>query len=665
MQISRQHPMISMTEVQPVLHQLFQRSGVTPVRLGTVHVPQIAIVPWHLYLAWWGALWRAKECSLIEEMRSRTDAARMFTSYRRELEPFLMSEKQALRVVVVKARDREVGALLAWADWMRFAPVEASAFPSDVAPAEDQRTYGIVFAHKHLSQFATQFAEEEARGHREPITVTKQGAPVMVLAPWALYQQWQARLSQIETSEGARPSLASDARPLSFADATLVEEVLTERKTALQPAFFPGKEWALPTAQTIITHVEHILDRLILFMRRDHLEDLVAYLEHRGWQREPHPNERLLKLTWPSTTGDPLVVFLPAGLNWRADRSPEYWDAEDLIRQVMRCQATLEQTTPYRILTRLRAFRQEEGMQRRSSAQAPVGQASPLWPWPVGTAVQLSRDGLAISDEAHEGGARPFAEDAVFYILGVVSHFVDGPAYEDESSPHYHEPFGHPAYSAPPGETGVTFYTSLFTHDPHETGILMEHEIRLASEQPQLETDKQIEAFLIEVVGKGGAAVLAMYRRQRLTASPRQALEAALRYGIACGYLPWGAKTFGMPRRPYAAAFEEGDQAEAEEWISFFLFEKMGETYQRDPEHAAGFLVEWILEELRQRFEEEMPAAPRLVELRKCLLWLLLSLDEQTVDHYPGEEACREAGRAILYAFISVFCPDFLETPSN
>ncbi|HEU5374065.1 MAG TPA: hypothetical protein VFV38_01370 [Ktedonobacteraceae bacterium] len=275
MQKLLEYSMISMTEVQFVLARLFTREGVTPVQLGTVHVPQVAIVPWHLYLAWWEALWRAKECSLIEEMRSRTNAARMFTSYRRELEPLLTPEKQALRVVVVKARDREVGALLAWADWMRFAPVEAPAPASEVSPAEDQRSYGIVFAHKHLSQFATQFAEEEARGERKPIAITKQGEPIMALLPWPLYEQWQALLAQIETGVASQSS----------------------------------------------------------------------------------------------------------------------------------------------------------------SAPALAGEPSP--PWPVGTAVQLSRDGLAIYDEAHEGEVRPFAEGAVFYILGVVSHFVDDHAYEDEASPHY------------------------------------------------------------------------------------------------------------------------------------------------------------------------------------------------------------------------------------
>jgi PHD/YefM family antitoxin component YafN of YafNO toxin-antitoxin module len=658
-----EHSMISMTEVQPVLGQLFAREGVTPVRLGTIHVPQVAIVPWRLYLAWWATLWRAKECTLIEEVRKRTDAARMFTSYRKELEPLLTSEKLALRVVVVKARDREVGALLAWADWQRYAPLDAPA--NDVPAAEDQRSYGIVFAHKHLSQFATLFAEEEARGERKPITVTKQGEPVMAILPWPLYQQWQALLTSVERGGSVRPSLLSDAPLLSFADAALLEEVLTERKTALQPAFEPGNEWAAATARGIISHIERLLDQHILFTSRDHLEDLLAYLEHRGWKREPYPDARLVKLLWSHASGEPLMQFVPAYLNWREEESLAYQEAEAMIRRIMRCQATLEQTTPYRVLTRVRVH-QYDAVSQLASTPVPTRESSLRWPWPVGTAVQLSHDGLAIYDEAHEGEARPFAENAVFYILGVVNHFVDSHAYEDEASTRYHEPFGHPAFdNAPQGEVGVTFYASLFSHDPRETGILMEHEIKLAPEQPQLETDEQIEEFLVQVLGRRGAAVLAMYRRLRLTMVPRQALEAALHYGIACGYLPWGAKVFGLPRQPYAAALEEGDQVEAEDWISFFLFEKMGEAYQRDPEHAAEFLAEGILKELRQRFEEETPAAPRLVELRKCILWLLLSLDEQTMNHYPDEEACNEAGREILYAFISVFCPDFLEQIPN
>ena len=118
---------------------------------------------------------------------------------------------------------------------------------------------------------------------------------------------------------------------------------------------------------------------------------------------------------------------------------------------------------------------------------------------------------------------------------------------------------------------------------------------------------------------------------------------------------------FGMPRLLYAPSFEEEDQVDAEDWISFFLFTKAGETYQRDPEHAAEFLTKWILEELRQRFEEATPPMPRLMELRQSLLGRLTGLYEESLNHDPGEEASNEAGREILHAFISCFRPDFLE----
>ncbi|MEO7019733.1 MAG: hypothetical protein ABI234_06245 [Ktedonobacteraceae bacterium] len=483
-------PILTMTEVQPLLTHLLQDMlDPTPVRLGRSHTPVIALVPWPRYLAWaWREALGPEQPKVLIAERSTTQAVSLFLSYRHRVAPLLASDAQIIRIIWVKVHNHEIGAIMNWQDWLRSAPAD-SPDTASVAFSPAGRSFSIVSAHKHLSQFIDQFKQEADKGVLEAITVTKRGEPVLAIVPWALYLQW-------------RPEVSS-----------------------------------------------------------------------------------------PDEADAPLV---------------------------------------------------------------------PSHPWPVGTACVLSSDGQSIYDAAHGDDPHLLLVGSVFYLLGTVNHYVPAVEYNNPAAQRYREPGGHYAVdNTLVGEASTLYYTSLFSLDARETGILCDHELSLAPKQPQLETDEQIEGFLVQALGPCGGEVLLVYRQRRQTVAPRQALEGALWEGMASGCIPWLAQ----PRQPYASHFDPDDQVEAEDWIAVFLFETAGMAYEKDPEQAAAFLTEQILEEMRHCFEKGAVSASRMETLRKYLIGQLVIHNEQTIDHYPHEEACNQAGREILYHTISAIRPDLLQQP--
>jgi hypothetical protein len=79
-----------------------------------------------------------------------------------------------------------IGAILAWDDWRAVAG--QSIEESETSGRSDQ-TLTIVAARNHLLKLADQFADEEQRGIFAPVTVTRQGAPVMAIVSWGWFQR--------------------------------------------------------------------------------------------------------------------------------------------------------------------------------------------------------------------------------------------------------------------------------------------------------------------------------------------------------------------------------------------------------------------------------------------------------------------------------------------
>lgn len=163
-------PMVTMTEVQPQLTRLLQDlSDPTPVRLGRSHLPVVALAPWPCYLAWQKTLNQEQPGRLVEEEKSISQAGRLFLSYRHRVAPLLASNEQAIHAIVIKVRKHAIGAILNWQDLLRFYPGDIPYKDSPKVATVPKRTFTIVIAHKHLSQFPEQFAREQALGGLAPI----------------------------------------------------------------------------------------------------------------------------------------------------------------------------------------------------------------------------------------------------------------------------------------------------------------------------------------------------------------------------------------------------------------------------------------------------------------------------------------------------------------
>lgn len=187
---------ISMIEVQPQLTRLFQdRREITLVRLGRSHTPVVVLAPWTQYVAWRVALIAppVKESVILEEAeRDISGVSRLFLSFTRRVAPLLASESHTVRVVVVKVRGLEVGAVIAWQDWQR---VTLPAERIEQTEEQSDRVFTVVTASRHLAKFA----REQEQGLFRPVTVTRNGKPLLVIVPFAdEEQQTQREVSPAE-----------------------------------------------------------------------------------------------------------------------------------------------------------------------------------------------------------------------------------------------------------------------------------------------------------------------------------------------------------------------------------------------------------------------------------------------------------------------------------
>lgn len=179
---------LKMMEIQPRLSQLFRsQQGVVQVTYGRKSTPVVALVPWQHYIMWRKQA-EAEHVTLVPDEKGMHDTEQLFLSYMHRLEPQLRGNGNTIRVVVVTVHKEPVGAVLAWQDWLRFgtASVESASVEEQEQRTLDSRTYTIVSASKHLSQFPAQFAEEQKHGISASIPVTWHGKPVLAILPWDL-----------------------------------------------------------------------------------------------------------------------------------------------------------------------------------------------------------------------------------------------------------------------------------------------------------------------------------------------------------------------------------------------------------------------------------------------------------------------------------------------
>jgi hypothetical protein len=117
---------------------------------------------------------------------SLTETQQLFHSYSNRLAPRLQRNQESLNIIEVMRRKQLVGAILAWDDWSSLA---GQSEQESATPGRTDQTLTIVAARNHLLKLADQFADEERRGIFAPVTVTRQGTPVMAIVPWGWFQR--------------------------------------------------------------------------------------------------------------------------------------------------------------------------------------------------------------------------------------------------------------------------------------------------------------------------------------------------------------------------------------------------------------------------------------------------------------------------------------------
>lgn len=117
---------------------------------------------------------------------SLTETQHLFHSYRNRLAPHLQGSEGCVNIIEVTRRKHLIGAILAWDNWLSLAglPEEESEMPE-----RSDAILTIVAARNHLLKLADQFADEELRGILSPVTVTRQGTPVMAIVSWGWFQR--------------------------------------------------------------------------------------------------------------------------------------------------------------------------------------------------------------------------------------------------------------------------------------------------------------------------------------------------------------------------------------------------------------------------------------------------------------------------------------------
>jgi hypothetical protein len=149
----------------------------------------VAVLPQELYQAFreHTAIQQDNTSVTFEITRaSLTETQHLFHSYRNRLAPHLQGSEGCVNIIEVMRRKHLIGAILAWDDWLSLAglPEEESEMPE-----RSDATLTIVAARNHLLKLADQFADEELRGILSPVTVTRQGTPVMAIVSWGWFQR--------------------------------------------------------------------------------------------------------------------------------------------------------------------------------------------------------------------------------------------------------------------------------------------------------------------------------------------------------------------------------------------------------------------------------------------------------------------------------------------
>jgi hypothetical protein len=148
-----------------------------------------------------------RPCVIEVTREGLTDTQRLFHSYAIRLAPRLQGHESCVKIIEVTRRKKPAGALLAWNDWLCLS--ESSQ--AEARRQEDHRLH-LTAARNHLLKIPEQFAREEQSGVFAPITVLKQGEPVMAIVSWQWFQFVTKALHALVEPDGLVRRIPVDAR---------------------------------------------------------------------------------------------------------------------------------------------------------------------------------------------------------------------------------------------------------------------------------------------------------------------------------------------------------------------------------------------------------------------------------------------------------------------
>ncbi len=181
---------VPVVEMQTRLSELLSRSSNEIIQVTYQGTAVVAVLPQEPYQAFreYNTVNQQDNVPVTFEVTraSLTETQYLFHSYSNRLAPRLQRSESSVNVIEVMRRKQLVGAILGWDDWRSLArqPEQEREMPE-----RSDQTLTIVAARNHLLKLVEQFANDEQRGIFAPITVTRQGTPVMAIVPWGWFQR--------------------------------------------------------------------------------------------------------------------------------------------------------------------------------------------------------------------------------------------------------------------------------------------------------------------------------------------------------------------------------------------------------------------------------------------------------------------------------------------
>jgi PHD/YefM family antitoxin component YafN of YafNO toxin-antitoxin module len=176
---------VTVVEMQSRLCETLAHQDADLTQVTYQGTPVVAVLALDHYEAFQEAL--STQITIHHEItrESLTQGQLLFHSYGKRLAPRLQGDERLIKIIELTRRKKLVGALLAWNDWQQIA----DQIQFEEESQKEDRLLHLTAARNHLLKLPEQFAREQQQGIFAPITVIKQGEPVMAIVPWGWFER--------------------------------------------------------------------------------------------------------------------------------------------------------------------------------------------------------------------------------------------------------------------------------------------------------------------------------------------------------------------------------------------------------------------------------------------------------------------------------------------